>query len=486
MDRRDLLKLMALAPAPWLVSAGSIPSARSGTRPISDGGRALYVSPSGDDRATGRTHGAAWKTITHVNRQFANGAIGPGDSVLFECGQTFYGKIRPPAGAPTRASYLTIGSYNSGKSSRRPIISSYKLLTDRTGWRQTGAATWTIDISDANANVTHTGYDGRQGGGDNVGFLKIDGAIHGNRVWRRADLAEQWDFYCARNLLHVRSSANPATLVRDIRAACDGDCIRVENSLRVTGLRLEGSGGHGIQGAGTNVRVDDNVFAELGGSRLGGTTRYGNGFQAWIDSADVVVERNVFHDVYDAALTAQGGPSSSTGSWTNIGFRDNLVYFCNQSVEFWSDGTPGLDPGFVNCVVECNTCLYAGYGWSSAVRPDRATRVHLLTYGWALPADITVRGNTFYDGSVAYRYSDTPTPGLKCSDNRIYQRSGRLIKHGDPQTIEEWPEWVAMHNSEHGSYFEAIPRGTKIDVASALRHVAAHVRAPAGRPASSR
>jgi hypothetical protein len=432
--------------------------------PSTSPGRVFYVSPTGDDAATGLTKDRAWKTITHLNAQFASGVVGGGDSVLFECGQTFYGKIRPPAGAAERAAnYLTIGSYPSGGNRRRPTISSYKLLNNASGWRQADDTTWTIDLSPPMAGIRHSGYDGAQGGGDNVGFLKIDEAIQGKRVWRLADLVEQWDFYCANHVLSVKSTDNPTALSGDIRAACDGDCISMENSLRITGLRLEGGGGHGVRGSASYVRVDDNEFAELGGSALANTTRYGNGFEAWIDSDNILVERNIFHDIYDAALTAQGGPASSTGQWSNITFRNNLVYFCNQSVEFWSDGESERDRGFVNCVVECNTCLYAGYGWSSRVRPDHDTKVHLLTYGWALPADITVRHNIFYDGQTAYRFSASPTPGLHCTENVIYQRPGHQFQLGGGGTIDPM---------EPNSRYLAVLDGTRVDVASALEEVA--------------
>ena len=464
LPRRDLMKMLALGSILGVAAASSAGCGSPVPQPTASSGRVFYVSPTGDDAASGLTPYSAWKTITHVNAQLASGVIRVGDSILFECGQTFHGKIRPPAGAAKHGSkYLTIGSYRSGDNQRRPAISSYKLLNIAAGWTRAEHTVWTIDLSSTMADITHSGYDGAQGGGNNIGFLKIDGVIHGRRMWRLAELAEQWDFHCAGNMLSVKSAGNPATLASDIRAACDGDCISMEHSLRVTGLRLEGGGGHGIQGSAFNVRVDDNEFAELGGSALGATTRYGNGFEAWIDSADIVVERNIFHDIYDVALTAQGGPASSTGQWSNITFRNNLVYLCNQSVEFWSDGEPGRDRGFLNCVVECNTCLYAGYGWSSKVRPDQDTKVHLLTYGWVLPADITIRRNIFYDAHTAYRISTSPTPGLDCIENVIYQRRGRPLQSRGG---------VVTNSRESQSTYYAVPDGSKVNVRRALDDVA--------------
>jgi len=457
-----MLKLIAFAPAP-LVARGW-PAA-----PQTPQARTYYVSPSGDDNATGLSQSTPWRTISGLNAKMADGSVKAGDTVLLQAGQTFFGKIRPPNGTAPDAVVLTIGSYASGQQTARPIVSSYKVLTVPSGWQRVDGTTWSISVSNANAGVTHHGYDGKQGGGANIGFLKVDGQIHGRRCFALGDLAEDWDFYCANDVLYVRATANPTTLATDLRASCDGACVQLRNALRITHLRLEGSGGHGMQGTAVNVRADDNEFAELGGSVLKDTTRYGNGFEAWIDSADVVVERNIFHDIYDTAFTAQGGPQSTTGSWSNISLRNNLIYLCNQSIEFWS---AGAGPGFVNCLVECNTCLYSGYGWSAHVRPDLNTRVHLLTYGWDLPADITVRRNTFYDGKVAYRYSATrTTPGLVCSANLICQRAGGLLRYGQPQTVEQWQAWTAAEQNDTDSTFWVLPDDAAIDVAAAWNQV---------------
>ena len=469
MDRRDLLKLIALAPMPLPACASSAATAPPAASPGS--GRSFHVSPGGNDQADGLSPATAWTSIGHLNARLADGTVRRTDTVLFESGRTFFGKLRPPTGGGDGAGYLTFGAYRGTGGDQRPIISSYKVLNEKGGWRRLGPTTWAVDLSAGAHGLTHTGYDGAQGGGDNIGFLKVDGTIHGNRVWQPGDLAAQWDFYCSTDTLHVHSTAEPTTLAADIRAACDGACVSFADSLRVTSLRFEGSGGHGAQGSASTVRIENNEFAELGGAQLGGTTRYGNGVEVWIDSADVLVSGNVIHDVYDSAMTAQGGPTSSTGTWWNIAFRNNLIYLCNQSVEFWSDGVPGRDRGFVDCRVECNTCLYAGYGWSSTVRPDRDTGVHLLTYGWTLPADIAVRRNLFYDARVAYRYSGTASPGLVCSDNHIAQHAGGLMEFGDPRTIEQGQEWATGREVERSSRFEPLPGEASPDVAGALRRV---------------
>lgn len=434
-----------------------------------------YLSPAGSDAASGTSTVAAWKTITRLNTACSNGTVVAGDYVLLQRGQTFYGKVRPPTALdPTGSLYFTIGAYGP-VSAARPIVNSYKLLNTAAGWTAYDATTWQIDIGDANAGITHTGYDGVQGGGTNVGFLKVGGVIYGNRKFTLAELAAQWDFYCSGNVLYVRSTANPTTLAADVQASTDTPCISLQSAVRVTGVKVQGSGGHGMKNAGgptySKIRVDDCEFAELGGSLLTGTTRYGNGLEFWANTSDAAAERNIFHDIYDVAFTLQGPTSAAVGgSWSNVAFRQNLIYRCNQSLEFWYNGTSSSTNGYLSCTIEYNTCLFAGYAWSSDVRPDQTTRVHLLTYGWtSTVAGLSIRRNVFYDGRGAYRYSDSVNPpvGMTCSANLILQRPRGLLKVGDPRAIEASTPWTAAVLNDLDSQFVVLPASSVMAISDA-------------------
>lgn len=477
MHRRTFLTTLgAVAVAPVLAAD----AVRTGHLPVRTGHVACeppppavattgyYVSPDGDDGNTGRDPANPWKTISQVNARLAAGAVLPGDSVLFRKGQTFYGKIRPATGAD---GFVTFGGYTDSPAdtARRPVISSYKILNTASGWNRRNRRTWVVDLSEGAFGTTHTGYDGAEGGADNIGFLRVDGVVHGRRVFGVDQLEQQWDFYCADGLLQVCSNSNPSELAADIRAACDSPCLELRDYVAIDGLRFEGSGGHGVQGSASHVRVRNSEFAELGGSLLYERTRYGNGVEVWIGSSDVVVENNIIHDVYDAALTMQGSANSDGDGWRDVTFRNNTIYRCNQSVEFWSEAQGYSAPGFVDCVVERNTCLFAGRGWSSAVRPDLDTGVHLLTYGWELPADIQVRHNVFYDGRSAYRYTATTAPGLMCSDNAVLQRAGARLQWDDPLVVERSSEWVAAQGNERGSVFVTLAADASFDPGATIR-----------------
>jgi hypothetical protein len=69
-----------------------------------------YVSPSGSDAASGSAS-APWQTVSRVNQA----ALQPGDTVLFEGGQTFTNANLMPAHSGTASDPIRFGSYGSGR-----------------------------------------------------------------------------------------------------------------------------------------------------------------------------------------------------------------------------------------------------------------------------------------------------------------------------------------------------------------------------------
>lgn len=415
-----------------------------------------YVSAAGSDSAAGTSTGTAWATLSKVNTECAGGTIGLGDSVLFRAGDTFYGALAPPAGlSPASGALVTFGAYGVDD---RPTLSAYKILNTSAGWSTHDSTTQKIVLT---TSSTHTGLAGAATA--NVGFLKVDGVIYGQRRWALIDLADPWDFYCDATTLYVRATANPTTLAADIRAAAAVLLVDVQDATALDGLRFTGAGGHATQAVGrTLVRVHDCEFAEIGGGQLSGTIRYGNGFEAWTGGADIRVGFCTFRDIYDVALTCQG----TDGTWSDIAWFDNTIYRCTQAFEFWTSGTTG---GLSNVVVEDNVSLFAGYGWAGPVRDNQYLRAHLITYEWALPADIQVRRNVFWDAAEAYRYDDSseyglPAPGLVCSQNYIAQRPGALIDDWRGETIEQSAAYIAAVGQDVDSTFVVLPASADTDI----------------------
>jgi len=92
-----------------------------------------YISSSGNDTNTGLSTSTSWKTIAKVNSAFAN--MKPGDQILFNRGDTFYGSlVISKSGAS--GSPITIGAYGTGE---KPIITGFTTVT---AWTNLGNNIW--------------------------------------------------------------------------------------------------------------------------------------------------------------------------------------------------------------------------------------------------------------------------------------------------------------------------------------------------------
>lgn len=91
-----LAALLALAAA----AAVTVTALVTGTDAHPVRGRTFYVSPSGNDRASGRA-GRPWRTVARVDRA----RLRPGDTVLFRAGARYRGELTPLVDRTTFASY---------------------------------------------------------------------------------------------------------------------------------------------------------------------------------------------------------------------------------------------------------------------------------------------------------------------------------------------------------------------------------------------
>lgn len=91
-------------------------------------GTNYYIKTGGDDEAIGTSDGTAWATVTKVNSYWAAGSFAPGDSILFNRGDTFYGGLVVAENGAT-GNYITVGSYGSGAN---PIINGFTTLSSWT------------------------------------------------------------------------------------------------------------------------------------------------------------------------------------------------------------------------------------------------------------------------------------------------------------------------------------------------------------------
>lgn len=124
-----------------------------------------YFATAGNDAAAGTSTGTPWQTIAKFNTVFSTRV--PGDRLLFNRGDTFYGILKPSrsgvAGNP-----ITIGAYGTGAN---PVITG---LTSVVAWTNLGGNIWQSTFAVTTSNVLNmvlvNGVDIPMGRTPNTGY----------------------------------------------------------------------------------------------------------------------------------------------------------------------------------------------------------------------------------------------------------------------------------------------------------------------------
>ena len=103
-------------------------------------------SSSGSDLNDGKSTNTAWKSFTKLKTVLT--ALQPGDSVLFKCGDTFFGQlVLSRSGSASKNIYF--GSYDSGK---KPVISGTIPVIN---WTETKTNVWEASCPEAGTKVSN-------------------------------------------------------------------------------------------------------------------------------------------------------------------------------------------------------------------------------------------------------------------------------------------------------------------------------------------
>ena len=136
-----------------------------------------YISSSGDDTNNGTSTLTPWKTLNKLNSYF--NSLNPGDNVLFNRGDTFYGNILVKKSG-TSGSPITIGAYGSGAA---PVITGFTTVSSWTNlgsniWESTNAvsALGTCDM------VVINGVNTQMGRYPNTGYLTYQSAVSNTSI----------------------------------------------------------------------------------------------------------------------------------------------------------------------------------------------------------------------------------------------------------------------------------------------------------------
>ncbi len=266
-----------------------------------------------------------------------------------------------------------------------------------------------------------------------VGNIIFDhGKSVGVKKWKQDDLKYQGDYWYSGETwqVYIYSEKNPADLHRSIELAlCRLNVDQGGKSYVVyDNLAVRYGAAHGFGGDSTrNIIIRNCDISWIGGGHQltrpdGKPVRYGNGVEFWENASDNLVEGCRIWEVYDAALTNQGGRGNQQ---VNITYRDNVIWNCEYSFEYWNRGQESKTR---NIRFEHNTCVNAGFGWGHTQRPDPNGR-HLMFYdNSAQTSDFYVRHNIFSNATDSgMRMGNDWTAGLVMNRNCWFQPRGVLI-----------------------------------------------------------
>jgi len=188
-----------------------------------------FVKNAGNDSNNGLSDATAWRTIDKVNTvRFTSG-----DSIFFNRGDTFYGKIYAGYLTGTSASRIIYTSYGTGNN---PIITGFTTLT---GWVDKGGGIWEI-TQNIGAHVEVVLVNGRvQGRGryPNKGFTVYGNPSGDSVIYSAGSSAKQ---FIGGEVVIRKSSW---TLTRDKITKQSGDSIYYTRNS--TDINLAASNGFG-------------------------------------------------------------------------------------------------------------------------------------------------------------------------------------------------------------------------------------------------
>ena len=266
-----------------------------------------------------------------------------------------------------------------------------------------------------------------------VGNIIFDqGKSAGIKKWKPGDLKQQGDYWYDGENWRVKlySEKNPAGIYKSIELALRRHIVDQGNRSHVVyeNLALLYGAAHGFGGASTRGIVIRNCdIGWIGGGHQfttpeGRPVRFGNGIEFWSGARDCLVEGCRIWEVYDAALTNQGG---GTNQQVNITYRDNVIWNSEYSFEYWNRGAASVTR---NIHFEHNTCVNAGFGWGHAQRPDRNGRHLMFYHNPAQTSEFFVRDNIFCNATdSALRMMNDWTAGLTMDHNCWFQRGDVLM-----------------------------------------------------------
>lgn len=388
-----------------------------------------------------------------------------GDTVLFKRGTLIRGKLNTVEGEEGKP--VTYAAYGEGE---KPTFSASVNLSDKSLWKEEEKNIWVLtdeSVGEA-ANFVYNG-------GEECGALR----------WTKAELSGQGDFFdnCfgmsteekplpENHRIYLYSEKNPAEYYSDIECVVYGERVLADNGhdLVFKDLRFINSGVHAIAGLRKtrNMKVINCDFEHIGGAVWDAEKkiRFGNGVEMWDIGVNIKVLGCYFNDIYDSAVTQQGGAECEQADRFII--RDNVFINCGMGAYEQRDRIPTY------AEFNDNICINAGEGFSKLgeIMP-RYSEIWPQPMGhhvflWRIDAEekgyLEIKDNIFYNapyGAAIYSIIAKESEDLtKLENNVYYTENSELLNRWNGVNFKSFEEYKEM---EPGCRYE------KIDIDAVLK-----------------
>lgn len=418
-------------------------------------GTVYYVSDSGDDSADGLSPATAWKTFKNTSKHLAGGkvhisAFSKGDALLLERGSVFninegeYNDLDATAG-------VTFGAYGEGE---KPVITAELIMDEPSGkWSKTEYENvWCLDydVFDSPGNISFKKADGTElwgimtipsdyvntygansmyyglvsngeeqfiSGGvmlENPGSLKNNleylGDKEAGKLYLYYDKGDPADAFSEIHISMTKGLLGNFTLSSEALAVVDNIAFKYTGQHAVTMGDMKG------------VAFRNCTFEWIGGGLQRDTTRFGNAIQNWGCCDGVFINDCYFKDIYDAAVTTQGG----SGIMRNFYSSGCVLDRCDLPFEFFNHGDAAFsdsfpNPEMSNIILRDNYVTNAGFGFCD-VRSDRRGAFLYTTY----ISGPTNYYNVIYENNVNVFVSEY---ALYCQEIALGKTEGTVMRN---------------------------------------------------------
>ena len=377
-----------------------------------------YVSSNGSSSANGTSSSTPWDLATLKNN---SATLKSGDTVLFERGSIFRQSMEDTDTLLTLKTGVSYGAYGSGD---KPRFYGSAINYANATWTEESENIWKTDLDFGDEEI-------------DAGIIAFDnGSSIGVKKSSVAELTSGSDFYhdTDEGVLYVYSKVgSPAELYKDIEIGSDRFVFLMNGNttnVKIDNIDIRYVGAHAIKGNNDNesITITNCDISFVGGSIQDSSdtdVRYGNAIEFYNNAADITVENCWIHQVYDAGLTFQCTENGT--EYHNVTFRNNLLQYCNYSVEFFIGQTANA-PGELDGInIIGNIMQFAGFGVCEQ-RPSTKDSAHIC--GWVTnvglqDTDVTISGNTFDIANyniVNWYWTGDANNNIKVSGNTYFMK----------------------------------------------------------------